>query len=220
MIKVIQLNKFYNKNKANQCHALANANLEINNGEMIAIMGKSGAGKSSLLHILAGIDKFDTGEVIVDQTKLSTISDTQLALYRNKVVGIVLQDFGLVDDYTVLDNVLIPLDFAGIHRKNSKKIALNTLSSLDIVNLSKNKASELSGGQRQRVAIARAIVNNPKYLLADEPTGALDVQTTQDIMNVFKELNRKGITVIIVTHDPTVADYCNRIVKISDGTIF
>ena len=214
MIKVIQLNKFYNKNKANQCHALANVNLEINNGEMIAIMGKSGAGKSTLLHILAGIDKFDTGEVIVDQ------SDTQLALYRNKVVGIVLQDFGLVDDYTVLDNVLIPLDFAGIHRKNSKKLALNALSSLDILNLSKNKASELSGGQRQRVAIARAIVNNPKYLLADEPTGALDVQTTHDIMNVFKELNRKGITVIIVTHDPTVADYCNRIVKISDGTMF
>ncbi len=219
MIQMQGLNKYYNKNKPNECHALKDINLNIADGDMVAIMGKSGAGKSTLLHILAGIDKFDSGEVTVGKTKLSKISDFKAATYRNKTIGIVLQDFGLIDDYTVLDNILVPLDFASISHKEAQKRAGAVLSSLGISDLRKNKASELSGGQRQRVAIARAIVNKPQYLLADEPTGALDVQTTEEIMSVFKELNDKGITVIIVTHDLFVADCCKRLINICDGTI-
>lgn len=219
MIQIEGLHKYYNRNKNNECHALKDIHLEIRDGEMVAIMGKSGAGKSTLLHILGGIDRFDAGDVRVDTISLSDISDGQLARYRNQTVGIVLQDFGLIDDYTVLDNVLIPLYFAGETRKKAKSRATNILRLLGIDQLSRHKASELSGGQRQRVAIARAMVHTPSYLLADEPTGALDVQTTEDILTVFRRLNQTGITVIIVTHDPMVADFCDRTIQIGDGRI-
>lgn len=219
MIQIQGLNKYYNKNKSNECHALKDVNLNVADGEMVAVMGKSGAGKSTLLHILAGIDTFDSGEVTAGEIRLSKISDSQLALYRNRSIGIVLQDFGLIDNYTVLDNVLVPLYFAGMAQKSAKARAEEVLSSLGIAHLSRNRASELSGGQRQRVAIARAIANSPQYLLADEPTGALDVQTTDEIMSVFKDLNETGITVIIVTHDPIVAAYCRRLIEICDGVI-
>lgn len=219
MIQIKGLNKYYNKNRPNECHALADVNLDIADGEMVAIMGKSGAGKSSLLHILAGIDKFDAGEVTVGKTNLAKINDNQLAFYRCSEIGIVLQDFGLIDDYSVLDNVLVPLNFSGMALKKAKKCANDVLTSLDIDELSANKASALSGGQRQRVAIARAIINNPQYIFADEPTGALDEQTTEDILSIFQALNEAGKTVVIVTHDLAVADYCSRIIHISDGCI-
>lgn len=219
MIRVHQLNKYYSKRKRNECHALKDVNLQIDDGEIVAIMGKSGAGKSSLLHILAGIDKFDSGDVCVGNTNLGNASDAKLSLYRNREVGIVLQDYGLIEDYTAFDNILIPLEFAGIPRKQAKIRAVEVLSALDIAALRKNRAMELSGGQRQRVAIARAIVNKPKYLFADEPTGALDEQTSEDIMAIFNQLNAQGITVIIVTHDPAVAEHCKRVIKISDGKI-
>ena len=219
MIQIEGLHKYYNRNKNNECHALKEVCLEIREGEMVAIMGKSGAGKSTLLHILSGIDRFDAGDVRVDGLSLSGVSDGQLARYRNQTVGIVLQDFGLIDDYTVLDNVLIPLYFAGETGKKAKARASDVLHLLGIGGLSRHKASELSGGQRQRVAIARAIVHAPSYLMADEPTGALDAQTTEDILAVFKRLNQAGITVIIVTHDPLVAEFCDRTIQIADGRI-
>lgn len=219
MIRIQHLIKYYNKGKPNECLALKDVSLTIQDGEMVAVMGKSGAGKSTLLHVLCGIDGFTSGDVQVDDVHLSKISEGGLAAFRNKTMGIVLQDYGLIDDFTVQDNVMIPLHFAGISGKQAKSKAEDVLRQLQIRDLSRHKASQLSGGQRQRVAIARAIVNSPRYLLADEPTGALDVQTTDEILTVFEGLHRAGITVVIVTHDSLVAERAGRLIRLSDGKI-
>jgi putative ABC transport system ATP-binding protein len=219
MIRIQHLTKYYNKGKPNECLALKDVSLTIQDGEMVAVMGKSGAGKSTLLHVLCGIDGFTSGDVQVDDVHLSKISEGSLAAFRNKTMGIVLQDYGLIDDFTVQDNIMIPLHFAGISGKQAKSKTEDVLRQLQIQEFSRHKASQLSGGQRQRVAIARAIVNSPRYLLADEPTGALDVQTTDEILTVFEGLNRAGITVVIVTHDSLVAERAGRLIHLRDGKI-
>ena len=216
MIRIQHLTKYYNKGKPNECLALKDVSLTIQDGEMVAVMGKSGAGKSTLLHVLCGIDGFTSGDVQVDDVHLSKISEGSLAAFRNKTMGIVLQDYGLIDDFTVQDNIMIPLHFAGISGKQAKSKTEDVLRQLQIQEFSRHKASQLSGGQRQRVAIARAIVNSPRYLLADEPTGALDVQTTDEILTVFEGLNRAGITVVIVTHDSLVAERAGRLIHLRD----
>ncbi len=218
MIKVQHLKKTYNKGKANECIALSEVNLEIKKGEMIAVIGKSGAGKSTLLHILGGIDDFDEGEVFVNDIDLGKLRGTERAQYRNKTVGIVMQDYGLIEDYTVYENISIPLEL-NRSRKNAKLKMANVLKTIGIQELAGKNVMQLSGGQRQRVAIARAIVNSPAVLLADEPTGALDTNTSAEIMNVFKDINAQGVTVIIVTHEPTVAEQCGSIISICDGKI-
>lgn len=213
------IGKIYNKNKNNACEALKNVDLEIESGELIAIIGQSGSGKSTLLHILGCIDTPTSGALFAFGKELNFKNAKSLAKYRNKRIGFVLQDFGLILGETALENVRVPLLFSDIRFSKTKQMALNALNTLGIANLANKRASQLSGGQKQRVAIARALVNDPDIILADEPTGALDSKTAADIMNVFKRINSEGKTVVTVTHDLGIAQQCNRIIRISDGKI-
>lgn len=220
MIEINNINKTYNKGKTNAFQALKDVSLSIEDGEMVAIIGKSGAGKSTLMHIIGCIDDFESGTYILNGDDISSIKEGKRAKIRNKDIGIVMQDFALVEDYTAIENVMIPLYFTkGKLLESKKSIAKKALEKVGIGELASKRVDKLSGGQKQRVAIARAIVNNPSILLADEPTGALDVKTSTEIMGVFKELNEQGITVIIITHDMEVAEACERVIEISDGKI-
>lgn len=219
IIKLENVSKIYNKNKSNEFHALKNVNLEVKEGELAAVIGKSGAGKSTLMHIIGCIDNFDEGEYYLNGESMNKLSDSKKAKIRNSKVGIVMQDFALIDDYTVEENIMIPLNFCkGI--KNKKEKVKNIMYTIGIEELAKKSINKLSGGQKQRVAIARAMVNEPDILLADEPTGALDSKTGQEIMEVFKSINKKGKTVIIITHDMEIAGQCERVIEISDGKIY
>ena len=219
MIKLNNIVKIYNPKKANEFEALHGVSCEIADGEMIAIIGKSGAGKSTLLHILACIDNYQSGEYIIDDTLVKDLSERKYARIRNEKIGMVMQDFALVEDFTALENVLIPLNFSKKKVKGKKEKALAALKAVGMEEYAKKPCNKLSGGQKQRVAIARAIVNEPSMILADEPTGALDTKTSAEVMALFKSLNEQGRTVIIVTHDPKVAEKCDRILEISDGMI-
>ena len=219
MIKIENLTKTYNYKKSNAFTALTDVSLTVEDGEMLAIIGKSGAGKSTLLHIIGCIDTFEKGTYTLDDISVHKLSDKKLAQIRNQKVGIVMQDFALVEEYTVLENVKIPLYFARKKKGSSNKLALDALEKVGMKELAKKPVNKLSGGQKQRVAIARAIVNNPSFILADEPTGALDTKTSAEIMALFKSLNDEGKTVMIITHDPTIAGSCQRQIEISDGKI-
>ena len=217
MIEIKNLTKTYNYKKANAFTALTDISLTVNDGEMAAIIGRSGAGKSTLLHIIGCIDTFEEGEYIIDGINVHKLSDRKLAQIRNEKVGIVMQDFALVEEYTVLENVKIPLYFSKKHNMN--ELALSALEKVGMRELAKKTVNKLSGGQKQRTAIARAIVNDPSFILADEPTGALDTKTSAEIMELFKKLNDDGKTVIIITHDESIAEACQRKIEISDGKI-
>lgn len=221
MIEIDNIYKIYNKGKVNEFTALKGVSLRISEGEMVAVIGKSGAGKSTLMHIIGCIDDFEQGKYYLNGQDVSKLNEKKRAIIRNRDIGIVLQDFALMENYTVIENVLMPLFFskdAGNRRVREEK-AKDILSQLEMDEIIDKKVNKLSGGQKQRVAIARAMINNPKVLLADEPTGALDVKTSLEIMNVFKQLNAKGTTVIIITHDMEVANECNRVIEICDGNI-
>ncbi len=219
MITLSNIHKIYNSKKANEFEALRGVSLTIEDGEMVAIIGKSGAGKSTLLHILACIDSYESGEYKIDDVLIQKLSERQYARIRNEKIGMVMQDFALVDDFSAIENVMLPLDFASKKKPNRKALAMKALQSVGMDSMAKKPVNKLSGGQKQRVAIARAIVNEPSVILADEPTGALDTKTAAEIMGVFKQLNQQGKTVIIVTHDMGVAQQCDRIIEISDGLI-
>lgn len=219
MIELKNIKKIYNKKKSNEFEALHNVSLSIEEGELVAIIGQSGAGKSTLLHIIACIDSYENGEYYLDGSLVKGLSEKKLADIRNRKVGIVMQDFALVEDFTCIENVLLPLDFAANKVKNKKILAKQALDSVGLLQLANKKVNQLSGGQKQRVAIARAIVHNPSVLIADEPTGALDTKTSDDIMDLFISLNQSGKTVIIVTHDSSIAERCNRVIEIKDGNI-
>ena len=219
MIKLDNIVKVYNPKKANEFEALHGVSAEIRDGEMVAVIGKSGAGKSTLLHILACIDSYQEGEYTIDGTLVKDLSEKQYAKIRNEKIGMVMQDFALVEDFTALENVMIPLNFSKKKVSDKKGKALAALRSVGIEDLAKKPCNKLSGGQKQRVAIARAIVNEPAMILADEPTGALDTKTSAEIMELFRTLNETGRTVIIVTHDMGVAEQCGRVIEISDGEI-
>ena len=192
---------------------------QIEDGELLAITGPSGAGKSTLLHILACVDSFDSGSVKLDGQELSRQSPKKLAQLRGTTVSIVLQDFGLLEDFTVLDNVMLPLYFSKGAKKEKKARAMELLQQMGLAEMAKKNAGQLSGGQKQRVAIARALAGNPRYIFADEPTGSLDSQTAEEITQLLLELNQKGITVVIVTHNPELAARCSRIIELRDGKI-
>ena len=218
MIKLENIYKTYNLGKSNAFTALKGVSLTINDGEMVAIIGKSGAGKSTLMHILGCIDDFEKGTYMLGDRDVTKLNENKRSVIRNEEIGIVLQDFALIEEYSSIENVMTPLYFSK-DKSRKKERAKKALERVGIADLADKKVSKLSGGQKQRVAIARAIVNNPKILLADEPTGALDVNTSADIINEFKKLNEAGMTIIIITHDRDVADSCERVVEISDGNI-
>ena len=218
MIKLENIYKTYNLGKSNAFTALKGVNLTIDDGEMVAIIGKSGAGKSTLMHIIGCIDDFEKGTYKLADRDVSKISENKRANIRNSEIGIVLQDFALIEEYSAIENVMIPLYFSK-NKAKKKERAKEALKKMGIEELADKRVNKLSGGQKQRVAIARAIVNNPKLLLADEPTGALDVNTSAEIMKEFKRLNEEGMTIVIITHDMDVAKGCQRVVEISDGEI-
>lgn len=220
MIEIKNLVKIYNKGKTNEFCALKGIDISIEEGEMVAIIGKSGAGKSTLLHILAAIDSYDKGSYLVDGVSVGDLKEKDRARFRNQKIGIVMQDYALIDEYTIEENVQIPLIFGKVKGNDVRREKIMTaLENVGLAELAKKPVRQLSGGQKQRVAIARALVNNPAFLLADEPTGALDSKTSGEIMDVFEKLNQGGKTVIIVTHDMEVAARCGRVIEISDGEI-
>ena len=221
MIEIKNLTKTYNKGKPNQLKALDDVSLKINDGEFVAIIGKSGAGKSTLMHILGCIDNYDSGEYLIDGVNVAEYNDRKRAQIRNKNIGIVMQDFALLEKYTVIDNVLLPFDFSKkkVNRKIEKERAIDLLKEVGMEMIYDKEVSKLSGGQKQRVAIARAMIMEPKILLADEPTGALDTKSGAQVMELFQKLNDEGVTVLMITHDPEIAAHAKRVVTIRDGEL-
>lgn len=218
MIKLSNISKIYKVGKSD-FYALKNISLTVSKGEFISIRGASGSGKTTLLNIIGTLDDYEQGEYIFDNRDIQKLKDEKKASLRNQSIGFVLQDFALINNQTVIYNVMLPLLFGRLPFRTLKAKAMNALEAVGLADQAKKKANQLSGGQRQRVAIARAIVNEPSLLLADEPTGQLDSKTSDQIMNLIINLNKKGITVIVVTHDPDVAALASRTITISDGTI-
>jgi putative ABC transport system ATP-binding protein len=200
-------------------HALDNVTLDVHPGEFVAITGPSGSGKSTLANIIGGLDRPTSGSVVVDGNDLSHVRDHALSDYRNKHIGFVFQTFNLQGMQTAIENVMLPLIFAKMKAKDRKKRALECLQAVGLSDRTKHKPSQLSGGQRQRVAIARALVTNPSIIIADEPTGNLDSARGAEIMALLKDLNKQGITLIIITHDMTIAHQAGRIIQIKDGQL-
>jgi putative ABC transport system ATP-binding protein len=220
LIELNGIEKIYKSRRNNISHKVLNGvDLSIEKGEMIAIKGSSGAGKSTLLHILGCLDNPTNGIYKLDGVDVSKKSSTKLSKIRNKKFGFVMQHFALVEEDNALQNVGIPLLFGKTSISKIDTLSLEQLQKLGIEHLAKQRVSKLSGGEKQRIAIARALVNQPDIILADEPTGALDTENAIMIMNIFKKMNSKGKTIIIVTHENFVANECNRIITISDGKI-
>lgn len=220
MIEINNLSKKFNIGKKNELTALNEISLTITDGEMVAIMGRSGAGKSTLMHILGCLDSPTSGSYFLDGEQIDGLSEGKLANYRNKNIGILLQDFALVNNDTALQNLMTPLFFSKVPILKMKSKAREVLAMVGIEALSHQKVGTMSGGQKQRVALARTLVNNPSVILADEPTGALDSKTADEIMLMLQNFNKKGVTVIIVTHDMKIAGYCKRIIEIADGVLY
>ena len=218
MIKLKNLHKSYRMGSSS-LHVLKGINLNIQDGELVAIMGSSGSGKSTLLNILGMLDTADKGDYILDSFKIENLNETKAAKYRNKFLGFIFQSFNLINYKTALENISLPLYYQGISRKERQQIALDYLDRVGLKEWATHLPSELSGGQKQRVAIARAMASKPKVLLADEPTGALDTKTSCDVMELIQKINEEGKTILIVTHELEIAKMCKRIVKLKDGVI-
>ncbi len=218
MIKVEHLNKYY-INGEMKLHALKDLSFHIKEGEFVAIMGSSGSGKSTMMNILGCLDKNSEGTYILDGIDVSKIRDEELCKIRNVKIGFVFQSFNLLSKLTALENVELPLIYAGIGKKEREEKAKEVLKKVGLENRIYHKPNELSGGQRQRVAIARALVNNPAIILADEPTGNLDSVSEKEIMEIFTDFNKQGKTIIVVTHEPEVAKYVKRVLLFKDGRI-
>ncbi len=218
MIKLEDVKKIY-KMGTDKFYALDGVSLEINKGEFVSIQGASGSGKTTLLNIMGCLDNFEEGSYYLDDVDIRRLNDSKKSKIRNKKIGFVFQDFALINSKSVLFNIMLPLLFSDVPFRKIKKLAAIAAEKVGIKDQVHKKANQLSGGQRQRVAIARAIVNDPEIILADEPTGALDSKTSEQIMLLLKQLNESGITVIVVTHDDKVAGYCGRHLFISDGKL-
>lgn len=219
MICLKDVSKIYNQGKANETQALQHVTLTIKKGDMVAITGPSGSGKSTLLHIIAGIDAQTSGVYEYDGNDVRKMSDRGKCELRNKKIGIILQDFGLLGNDTMLRNICLPEIIAGTYKKSFDKKVRVLLQQVGLEGLEHKKVNHLSGGQRQRVAICRALAMDAEVIVADEPTGALDLSNTESLMDLLERLNKQGITVIIVTHDPYVANRCTMEYVIEDGKL-
>jgi len=218
MIEIKDLHKSYKMGK-NSLHVLKGLNCTIEEGELVAIMGSSGSGKSTLLNILGMLDELDEGSYTLDGVPIVNLNETKAAQYRNKFLGFIFQSFNLINYKTAMENVALPLYYQGVSRKERQEKALKYLEQVGLKEWAGHLPSELSGGQKQRVAIARAMAAEPKVLMADEPTGALDSTTSYEVMDLIQKINDEGNTILVVTHEEDIAQMCKRIVYLKDGVI-
>ncbi|MCH1612147.1 MAG: ABC transporter ATP-binding protein [Flavobacteriales bacterium] len=218
MIRIENLHKSYPMGNRS-LHVLKGLNFTVDEGELVAIMGSSGSGKSTLLNILGMLDNYDDGSYTLGDVLIKKMDETKAAKYRNKFLGFVFQSFNLINYKNALENVVLPLYYQGVSRKEREEKALKYLDDVGLKEWANHLPTELSGGQKQRVAIARAMVSEPKVLLADEPTGALDSKTSKEVMDLIQKINKAGKTILVVTHEEDIAQMCGRIVRLKDGVI-
>ena len=217
MIKIKDLNKTYYNGAP--LHVLKGIDLNINKGELVSIMGASGSGKSTLLNIIGILDNYDSGDYYLNDVLIKDLSETRAAEYRNKMIGFIFQSFNLINFKNAMENVALPLYYQGVSRKRRNIEAIEYLDKLGLKEWAHHMPSEMSGGQKQRVAIARALIAKPQIILADEPTGALDSKTTQEVMDILKTVNNEGMTMIIVTHENEIANQTHKLIRLKDGII-
>jgi putative ABC transport system ATP-binding protein len=218
MIRIEKLNKSYRTGEQ-AVHVLKDVDLSIGAGEFVAIMGSSGSGKSTLLNVLGILDAYDSGSYYLEERLIQKLPERVAAQYRNRFIGFVFQSFNLLGFKTALENVALPLYYQGVARRQRNKLAFEYLERVGLGPRSEHLPSELSGGERQRVAIARALITKPRLILADEPTGALDTTTSYQLMDLFQEIHQSGITIVVVTHEPDIAERTERIIRLKDGAV-
>jgi putative ABC transport system ATP-binding protein len=218
VLRLRQINKYYQVG-AHRLHVLRDVDIDVDDGEHVSIMGASGSGKSTLLNILGILDAYDSGEYWLGTQLIRDLSETQAAQYRNRFIGFVFQSFNLLPFKTALENVALPLYYAGVRRRQRNQLAAGLLERVGLLEWAEHRPSELSGGQKQRIAIARALITKPRLLLADEPTGALDSETSGQIMDLLRDINRDGLTMLVVTHEAEVAARARRTIRLRDGRV-